>query len=545
MNTCKTCSKNFEITAADREFLNKTNIPDPTLCPTCRHKRRLAHWPYGILQKRKCDFSGENIICTFPPNARFPVYKRNHWFADEWTPPQQEIDWNRPFFDQLYELQCKTPHFHKLGKNNTNCDYADDVWESKNIYMSRSLAQCEDLMYIYRILKSKDSVDITYCYDLEQCYECAYCFKGYNLKFSLDCNDCSDSYFLYDCRGTRNSFMCWNLRNKEYHILNKPYSKEEYKEKIKSFKLNSRKSLEEFKQQFKEHIKNDAFHKPDNNVNSQNCTGNYITDCKNCHDAYFLEYAEDCNYVMRSPYSKTCLDSNGLYRGELCYEICQSTDLNNVQFAHYSMDCHDSRYIDQCISGGYLFGCVGLKRKEYCILNKQYSREEYGELVPKLIDHMKKHGEYGEFFPYRFAYNGYNLSLGTFYYPETEQSIKEKGGFFEEEPEIQGEGMDANTLPDLSEEITDDIIGKSIAGIKTKKTYSFIQQEIDFYRQHNLPLPAYYPEERNRQRFSQLVPMESRKAKCSACSKEITTYYPEEWNYKKILCEECYLKEVY
>ena len=132
---CAQCSAQFEITDEDQAFYTKMRVPEPTLCPVCRRERRLAHWPYGILQKRTCDFSGETIICTFPAAARFPVYKRDYWFSDDWTPPEQEIDWNRPFFDQLYELQCKTPHFHQLGKNNINCDYADDVWESKNIYV--------------------------------------------------------------------------------------------------------------------------------------------------------------------------------------------------------------------------------------------------------------------------------------------------------------------------------------------------------------------------------------------------------------------------
>jgi len=31
---------------------------------------------------------------------------------------------------------------------------------------------------------------------------------------------------------------------------------------------------------------------------------------------------------------------------------------------------------------------------KYCILNKQYSKEEYEELVPKIIEHMQKTGEW-------------------------------------------------------------------------------------------------------------------------------------------------------
>jgi hypothetical protein len=37
-----------------------------------------------------------------------------------------------------------------------------------------------------------------------------------------------------------------------------------------------------------------------------------------------------------------------------------------------------------------LFGCIGLRGKEYCILNKQYTKEEYEALVPKIIEKMKE-----------------------------------------------------------------------------------------------------------------------------------------------------------
>lgn len=545
MQNCIQCKSPFEISESDKMFLDKLQILHPTKCPTCRKKLRLAHWPYGILQKRKCDFSGETIVSTYPLEARFPVYKKEHWFADGWVPSEQEIDFSRSFLDQLYELQCKTPHYHQLGKQNINCDYADDVYESKNAYLSRSIGSVEDVYYIYRVLGAKNCMDITYCYEMEQCYECTYCFKCFNLKFSLNCHECSDSYFLYDCRVCRNCFMCWNLRNKEYYIFNKQYSKEEYQKKIKSLKLNSRQFLEQLKDEYKKYLRNDAFHKTDFNMNSQNCSGNYISNCKNCHDAYFLEDGEDCCHVMRAPQIKNCMDISGLYRGELCYEIAQCNDTHNIWFSIFCMDCHDSQYCDQCLNCNNLFGCVGLKRREYSILNKQYSKEEYLDLKNRLIEKMKKDSEYGEMLPYKFAYNGYNLSLAMFYFPETEESIKDKGGFFEKEPVSDTSGLSANMLPDTSKEISDDLIGKPIHCSKTKKTYNFIKKELDFYRQHNLPLPVLYPEERNLLRFKQMVPMNPRETKCFLCAKNITTYFSSDWGYRKIVCEECYLKTVY
>ena len=543
MKKCTQCNTEFEILAP--RFYKRLEIPKPKNCPVCRRKHRLAFWPYGILQKRKCDFSGEIIISAHSPNAHFPVYKREHWFTDKWDRPEMEIDWDRSFFDQLYELQSKTPHFHQLGKNNINCDYTDDVWSCKDCYMSRSMAECEDVYHVYRLLYARDCMDQTYCYEMEQSYECTYCFKGYNLKFALDCRDCSDSWFLYNCRGCRHCFMCWNLRNREYCILNKQYTKEEYEEKINSIHLNSREFLEKLKKKFWGHVKNDAAHKSAFNLNIQNCTGNYLTNCKNCHDGYFTEESEDCAHLMRNVKIKNCVDITGLYHGELCYEICQSTDLHNTRFTIFSVDCSDSQYLDQCFNCTHCFGCVGLKRKKYCILNKQYKKEEYEKLVQKLIKKMKKDGEYGKFFPYKFAYNGYNLSLGAFYYELDKKTIEKMGSFYEPFPEIQKNGENAKKLSDLSEAITNDLIGKPFLCTETEQPFTFIKQELDFYRRHKLPLPTLHPEERNRRRFKKLAPPDSRKAKCFGCKKKITTYYPESWGYKKIACEDCYLKLVY
>ncbi|MBU1151887.1 hypothetical protein KJ632_03630, partial [Patescibacteria group bacterium] len=189
MKTCLDCQKSFEISEEDFSRYEKLQVPEPARCVECRRKLRLAHWPYGIWQKRKCDATGESIISTYSSEARFPVYKREYWFSDKWDASVAEIDWGKSFFDQLFELQSKTPHFHQQGKQNENCDYADDVWECRNCYMSRSMAGCEDLSYCYRVLYCKSSLDLTYCYYTEQSYECTYCFKCYDVRFSFDCKE--------------------------------------------------------------------------------------------------------------------------------------------------------------------------------------------------------------------------------------------------------------------------------------------------------------------------------------------------------------------
>ena len=84
---------------------------------------------------------------------------------------------------------------------------------------------------------------------------------------------------------------------------------------------------------------------------------------------------------------------------ELVYEAVGSESNYMHCFNDICWFNRDDYYNSLCFNSKNIFGCVGLKKNEYCILNKQYSKEQYGELVPKVIEFMKKTGEWGEFFP--------------------------------------------------------------------------------------------------------------------------------------------------
>jgi len=59
----------------------------------------------------------------------------------------------------------------------------------------------------------------------------------------------------------------------------------------------------------------------------------------------------------------------------------------------------DLAYCDNCYSCKDCIGCVGLNKKRYCILNRQYSKEEYETLAATIIKQLRETGEWGKFFP--------------------------------------------------------------------------------------------------------------------------------------------------
>ncbi|MFH0712842.1 MAG: hypothetical protein V2A55_03260 [Candidatus Jorgensenbacteria bacterium] len=528
----------------DFAFYEKIQISPPEICPDCRSENRLAFWPFGKFHKRTCSLTGEKIISIFPPQTRFPVYKNTNWYSDKWEPSYSDYNQNRPFFDQLYELQNKSPRPHQFGTQNQNCDYSDDVWESKNCYLCRSLVDCENVSYSYRVLHCRDSYDLFYCYDIEQSYDCAYCFKLFNVKYALDVRDSFDSSFLYDCRNVRNCFMCWNLRNKEYHILNKPYSKEDYQKKLKEYNLGSWQSVKKLEKEFQTLLQNEAIHRTNHNFKITNSTGDYLLECKNCHSCYFYETSENCAYVFRGLGNKDSQDGNGIWKAELVYDVCQLTDGYKLLHSNYCTNCRESEYLDFCVDCESCFGCVGLQKKRYCILNKQYSEADYKKLVVEIREKMKKDGTYGLFLPYRLATCGYNLSLGGIIYPKTREEVENLNGVWEEEEKPNLDGLNIYPFLDDIKDVGEGITEKALVCEETGRAFNITKDELRFLKIHEIPLPRHYPDVRTRRRFGRLFRIAPSETKCYFCSRPVVHFYQPELGYKKIACTDCYQNKV-
>ncbi|PIR68388.1 hypothetical protein COU49_01205, partial [Candidatus Nomurabacteria bacterium CG10_big_fil_rev_8_21_14_0_10_35_16] len=164
IKTCVDCKKEFEINSGDLVLYEKVGLELSHQCFKCMMKQFCAFWVFGKFRKGVSDLSGESIITVLSQNVRYPVYKSHEWWGDGWDPMiyGQDYDSSQSFFNQLKELQEKVPRPHQIGKNNTNCDWCDDVWNSKNAYLSRAFTDCENISYGYRLVNCKDSFDLVY-----------------------------------------------------------------------------------------------------------------------------------------------------------------------------------------------------------------------------------------------------------------------------------------------------------------------------------------------------------------------------------------------
>ncbi len=543
---CEHCNHDFTITEGELSAYKKVGIELPTLCFFCRVKLHFSYWVFGKFRKGKSDLSGDSLITVLAEKNRYPVYTLHEWHSDKWDAMDYGVDYNPdlPFFKQIQDLQEKVPRPHQNGANNTKCDWCDDVWNSKNCYLSRSMEECEDLLYSYRNVKVRNSINMLVCFNCEKSMDSVECHNSYKLFYSMHSRDCVNSYFLYDCRNCQDSFMCWNLRNKSYCIENVQYSKEEYEEKIKSFNLGSYKSIEYFKDRFDKIISTDVVHRQNFNLKSYNSEGDYLLDCKNCHNCFITNNAEDSYNYVRGLYNKSNIDANGCWYTELLGNCTCCGYGYAEKYCAFSSSRY-SEYLDLCTECEYCFACVGLKKKKYCIFNKQYTKEEYENLKEKIISDMRERGEYGKFFPYSMSTGPFNFSTSFTYFPDTtKEDILALGGYWEDIDESHIEGMPTNELPDDIKDVSDAITTQALICPETGWRFNISQNELIFYKENNIPLPRFHFDVRTKKYFKYFSILQTYPYHCTFCKKPLDAYYPPEWNYQKIACEDCYKQNI-
>jgi len=190
---------------------------------------------------------------------------------------------------------------------------------------------------------------------------------------------------------------------------------------------------------------------------------------------------------------------------------------------------------------------VSMKPGKYCVLNKQYSPAEYEVLVPRVIELMQRHGEWGEFFPAGMSPFAYNETTAQVYFPLEATEAKKRGWPWreaQEEPLNVTKTIPVSKLPAAIDDVPDDILNWAITCEATGRPFKIVKRELEFYRERSLPIPHFHPDERHRQRMEKKNPRQLFSRHCQKCGKTIDSSYAPD-RPEIVYCEECYLKEVY
>ena len=552
---CINCKKDFIIESDDFNFYEKIKVLAPTFCSDCRLQRRLA-WRNDLsFYNRTCDLCHRNIISLYHQEKLLTVYCNKCWWSDKWDPKSyaMDYDFSRPFFEQFNELQSKAPlpaMFNDDGVGSVNSEYTQNATFTKNCYMGAITWFAEDCMYFYNNAGPEtrdvvDSVDIFTCsqiiYDsvfLEHSYNCRNCY------YSTGLNDCT---FCYDCKGCSNCFMCVNLRQKSYCILNKQYTKEEYEKIIKSYQLDTYSGAEKAKKEFTEFLSK-QIRRFANIRNSVNCTGDGLFNCKNTKDSFFERGCEDIRFVWKGNNIKDSYDLTPAGESSQCYEGLTPDHDYQVLFSIYSLKSQELSYVENCHSSKHLFGCSGIKHGEYCILNKQYTKEDYFILRDKIIEHMKTTGEYGEFFPVSMSHFGYDETMAQEYFPLSKEDALAKGyKWWDTLQKTTGkQTINPENLPESIFDISDSILNEVLSCVECERNYKIVQNELNFYKKHLIPIPrkCFYCRNSARLKLENPFKLWHRKCMKEGCVNEFETSYAPE-RPEIVYCEKCYQGEVY
>ncbi len=579
---CQNCKKNFTIESEDFNFYEKIKVPAPTFCPLCRAERRAVFRNERKLFKVKDVFTGETIFSLFPDEAGNHSTTEGYWFGDKFDAMKygRFYDFSRSFFEQFFELKKEVPVFSLRVEFMVNSPYSANATALKNCYLLFNSNTSEDCMYGNATDFSKDCIDNSHVSQSERCYECFWLQNCYQCRFTIMSAESRNLWFCRDCVGCNDCFGCVNLRQSSYRIFNKQYSKEDYKKEIEKMNLETISGLEKAREKARifwntQPVK---YHQGLKNLNS---TGSYVTNCKNVKDSFLMREGENMRYCqyLQVPKNKDCYDAFAWGANmELHYETCLSGgNTFNLKFCDNCWpNCKNLEYCAHMFSSSDCFGCVGLKKKQYCIFNKQYGKEEYLKMVEKIKEHMNemsyvdKKGsvyKYGEFFPIEHSQFGYNNSTAIQYFPINKEKAKEEGYPWIEVS--RGEYKITKKIDDLQDsidEIGNDILQEIMECGNCKNPYRILENELLFYKKENLPLPTMCHDCRFKRRIKDRLKFELYERSCMCagttdekgiykntvkhvhdsepCGEKFKTGYSLD-RPEIVYCEKCYQQEVY
>lgn len=526
---CSQCRQSFVITEQDQAYYQRLAVPAPTKCPSCRLQLRLTFRNERTLYSRLCSACSKGILSVYSPDKAYTVYCRECWWSDQWNPLDygQEIDWERPFFEQFLALKNRVPRIALMNDaTGENSDYCNHCYRLKNCYMVFDANDNENTLYSSGTYYVKDSVDCAYCDQCQLCYETSYSTDCYRLQYSRDCSNCRDSAYLVDCVGVSNSLLCVGLRNVEYHYKNQPITPAEF-EKLWA----KRHELKEEFEQFALTVPRKYYH----GIRNEDVSGDYINNSKSIHHSFQVRASEQCAYSDGIFDAKDCYDytvwgeqAERMYEAHAC-----GGQASDIRFCNIVWHGQDNDYCDQCLNGPkHCFGSVSLKNEQYCILNRQYSATEYQQLRERLIQHMTKTGEWGQFFAPALAPYAYNETMAMEWFPLTKPQALAAGWSWQDQlPGTYGKADPAKQI---------------YACVQCQKNFKLIEPELKFYNQQDIPLPQHCPDCRYAARMRHRPPHQLWDRQCmhAGCQNRFQTAYSPD-RKEIIYCDACYKKLVY
>ncbi|MFN8390323.1 MAG: hypothetical protein U0136_08545 [Bdellovibrionota bacterium] len=532
---CAVSGVEFEIKEDEAAFYVTMGVPTPKLCPEERNRLRMSFRNFFQLYQRPCSATGKRVISQYHENQPFPVYDNSYWWSDAWSAYDygRELDLNRPFLDQYAELARAVPRFALINLNNENCDFCNACFFSKNCYLVFGCVRNEDCLYGHIIWDSKSCVDSVYLYRCEWCSNSRDLVDCYDVHYSSECMSCQESAFLHDCQGCSNCFGCFNLRKKQYCFFNEQLSRDEYLRRTDALYPLTVERIERIQQSFETMLEEQAIFPESFSRVAEDCSGDHIYECASAHNSFDVKRCERIWNCFTAHALDNCADIS--FTGNtarFAYNSLTMVEAERVICSHVIQSSYDIAYSEFCRGSHDLIGCNGLRNAEYCILNRQYSKDDYTALRDQIIDGMKQRGEWGEFFPAHLSPFAYNESIAGDYAPLSQAEAAHRGLRWREPRPIARSNEATNASPQQ----------QFLSCAATGRQFKLIPAEIHFAERMRLPLPRLCPDERRRRLLARRPFRCLTYRQCALCKTPLETDQPAN---RSVLCETCYLEKLH
>ena len=464
-------------------------------------KERRKHTPWREFVRDICSWQRVTFYKNNGFVSKYPISDRT-WPIVEWWANFDErrenfienwllYNFSLSFFDNCKNLSKITPYAcivsHGLSENS---EYSEWTYKSKNAYISSVVYDGENILYSYSVKgNSSDVINSIWIWNnSENIYFSVWVINSTDIFYSKNINNSNEIRFSTNMIWCSECILCNDLINQSYCIQNKQYTKEEYN-KMKTEILRKK---DMFMLYYKKCL-----------VSKQNLV--FSTNCEDVQHTMFvnqLKNSNNCLFIWGTwSIQESVYDTIGSANASDLYGNSGSWTWDNLYCNVDSGGGSHLFYCLHCSFCSFCLGCIWLKNKSFCILNKQYTKEERFEKANEIFAQMDKEGTLWKFFP---------PSMNPFYFNDTAAYLiddtftKEEvtaQWYLRREEEIKvdvpawAEVITTNQLNEYQwfnangqREINPEILKKVIKDEKWNY-YRIVPMELEFLQKYGLPLP--------------------------------------------------------
>ena len=463
--------------------------------------------------------------------------KSDVWWGDAWD----GLDFGssgepeKPFFQQFAALQRKVPREGTSVVRAENCDYNSHTRDSKNCYLCHLSIKAEGLLYSYWTVGARDVIEGFYTTDCELCARCSYVTNCYNCVHVLESANCHDCYFSAELRSCSNCLFCCNLSGKQYHIHNRPCSRDEFEAEKNKYLNGDRNSYLEACAVLDRMLLEQP-RRAQHSLRSENVVGDHILNSKDVYHAFDVLNAER-GFNVTNGGGSFIVHSYSVGFPESSHVYCSVTVRNSSQI-FFSANCWNSHqlwYCDNCVNCKDCFGCVGLKNRRFCAFNVQYSEAEYLELLTHWKRQMLTRGEWGHFFPVELSPYCYDESAAQDFFPLEREEILRWG--WKCSPEKVTAAHESTTA---SAAVSPDVMKCT----SCSHSFRVVPAERELASRLGIPISEKCPDCRLTANLRRRSPYSLVERSCAKCSIPVVTALREE-SARSVWCEKCFVQAVF